>query len=408
MTQILLQGGNVLDPIRGALLPRHDVLVDGERIVEVSATPIHAPHARVIAVTGKTVMPGLIDLHVHVLASLANLGVNAVQPNVLVAFRAMPIMRGMLERGFTTVRDAGGADWGLSQAVATGLIPGPRIFPSGKALSQTGGHGDFRPRSDTLEPCSCAFRAGAIARVVDGVDAVRLAVREEIQKGATQIKIMASGGVASPTDPIGNTQYSEDEIRAIVAEAEAAQTYVMAHAYTPRAITRAVRCGARTIEHGNLVDAAAARVMREHGAYVVPTLITYDALARDGERLGLPADSVAKIETVRQAGRDSLAIYAEAGVPMGFGSDLLGEMHQYQSEEFRIRAELLGNAEAVRSATSIAAEILQRDGELGVIKSGAIADVLVVDGNPLQDIEVLAGPASRIELVMQAGRIHGA
>ncbi|KAI3589495.1 Prolidase [Cupriavidus sp. U2] len=408
MTQILLQGGNVLDPVRGALLPRHDVLIDGERIVDVSATPIHAPQARVIDVTGKTVMPGLIDLHVHVLASLANLGLNAVQPNVLVAFRAMPIMRGMLERGFTTVRDAGGADWGLSQAVATGLIPGPRIFPSGKALSQTGGHGDFRPRSDTLEPCSCAFRAGAIARVADGVDAVRLAVREEIQKGATQIKIMASGGVASPTDPIGNTQYSEDEIRAIVAEAEAAQTYVMAHAYTGRAITRAIRCGVRTIEHGNLVDAAAARVMREHGAYVVPTLITYDALARDGARLGLPADSVAKIETVRQAGRDSLAIYAEAGVPMGFGSDLLGEMHQYQSEEFRIRAELLGNAEAVRSATSIAAEILQRDGELGVIKAGAIADVLVVDGDPLQDIEVLAGPASRIELVMQAGKIHHA
>lgn len=408
MTQILLKGGNVLDPVRGALLARHDVLIDGERIVEVSAAAISAPHAKVIDVSGKTVMPGLIDLHVHVLASLANLGINAVQPNVLVAFRAMPIMRGMLERGFTTVRDAGGADWGLSQAVATGLIPGPRIFPSGKALSQTGGHGDFRPRSDTLEPCSCAFRAGAIARVVDGVDAVRLAVREEIQKGATQIKIMASGGVASPTDPIGNTQYSEDEIRAIVAEAEAAQTYVMAHAYTGRAITRAVRCGVRTIEHGNLVNAAAARVMREHGAFVVPTLITYDALARDGARLGLPADSVAKIETVRQAGRDSLAIYAEAGVPMGFGSDLLGEMHQYQSEEFLIRAALLGNAEALRSATSIAAQILQREGELGAIQAGALADVLVVDGDPLADIGVLAGPASRIELVMQAGKIHNA
>jgi len=408
MTQILLKGGNVLDPVRGALLSRHDVLIDGERIVEVSAAAINAPHAKLIDVSGKTVMPGLIDLHVHVLASLANLGINAVQPNVLVAFRAMPIMRGMLERGFTTVRDAGGADWGLSQAVATGLIPGPRIFPSGKALSQTGGHGDFRPRSDTLEPCSCAFRAGAIARVVDGVDAVRLAVREEIQKGATQIKIMASGGVASPTDPIGNTQYSEDEIRAIVAEAEAAQTYVMAHAYTGRAITRAVRCGVRTIEHGNLVDAAAARVMREHGAFVVPTLITYDALARDGARLGLPADSVAKIETVRQAGRDSLAIYAEAGVPMGFGSDLLGEMHQYQSEEFLIRAALLGNAEALRSATSIAAQILQREGELGAIQAGALADVLVVDGDPLADIGVLAGAASHIEMVMQAGKIHNA
>ncbi|MGO4302397.1 amidohydrolase family protein [Cupriavidus sp. RAF12] len=408
MTQILLKGGNVLDPARGTALPRHDVLIDGDRIVDVSATPLHAPLATVIDVGGKTVMPGLIDCHVHVLAALANLGVNAIQPNVLVAFRAMPIMKGMLERGFTTVRDAGGADWGLSQAVATGLIPGPRIFPSGKALSQTGGHGDFRPRADTLEPCSCAFRAGAIARIADGVDAVRLAVREEIQKGATQIKIMASGGVASPTDPIGNTQYSEDEIRAIVAEAEAAQTYVMAHAYTGRAITRAVRCGVRTIEHGNLVDAAAARVMRDHGAFVVPTLITYDALARDGARLGLPAESVAKIETVRQAGRDSLAIYAEAGVPMGFGSDLLGEMHQYQSEEFRIRAEYLGNLEAIRSATSIAAAILQREGELGTVRIGALADLIAVDGDPLTDIGVLAGPDARIGLIMQAGKVHRA
>ncbi|CAG9176732.1 amidohydrolase family protein [Cupriavidus respiraculi] len=406
MTRILISGGNVLDPAQGKMLPRHDVLIDGDRIVQVSATPIDAPDAQRIDAGGKTVMPGLIDCHVHVLASLANLGLNAVQPNVLVAIRALPILKAMLSRGFTTVRDAGGADWGLSQAVATGLVPGPRIFPSGKALSQTGGHGDFRPRSDVLEPCSCAFRAGAIGRVVDGVDAVRLAVREEIQKGATQIKIMASGGVASPTDPIGNTQYSEDEIRAIVAEAEAAQTYVMAHAYTPRAIIRAVRCGVRTIEHGNLVDREAAEVMRKHGAFVVPTLVTYDALARDGARLGLPADSVAKIETVRQAGRDSLRIYAEAGVPMGFGSDLLGEMHDYQLDEFRIRAEMLGNLEAIRSATTIAATILQRDGELGTVAAGALADVLVVDGDPLADIGVLTGQGERIDVVVQNGRVH--
>ena len=403
--QILFHGGDVLDPGMGELLRGHDVLVEGERIVAVGPA-IDAPNAQRIDARGKTVMPGLIDCHVHVLASLANLGLNAVQPNVLVAIRALPIMKGMLDRGFTTVRDAGGADWGLSQAVATGLVPGPRIFPSGKALSQTGGHGDFRSRSDVLEPCSCAFRAGAIARVADGVDAVRLAVREEIQKGATQIKIMASGGVASPTDPIGNTQYSEDEIRAIVAEAEAAQTYVMAHAYTGRAITRAVRCGVRTIEHGNLVDPAAAEEMRRHGAFVVPTLVTYDALARDGARLGLPADSVAKIETVRQAGRESLRIYADAGVPMGYGSDLLGEMHDHQAEEFRIRAELLGNLEAIRSATSIAAAILQRDGELGAVRAGATADLLLVDGNPLHDIGLIAGQGEHLSVVMQAGRIH--
>src|SRR5450830_141184 len=375
MTKILLQGGNVLDPAHGSLLLRHDVLIENDRIIDVSSTPIDAPDAKRIDVSGKTVMPGLIDCHVHVLASLANLGANALQPGSLTSIRALPIVEAMLNRGFTTVRDAGGADWGLAQAIAIGLVPGPRIFPSGKALSQTGGHGDFRPRSDVLEPCSCAFRAGAIARVADGVDAVRLAAREEIQKGATQIKIMASGGVASPTDPIGNTQYSEDEIRAIVAEAEAAQTYVMAHAYTGRAISRAVRCGVRTIEHGNLVDADAARIMREHGAFVVPTLVTYDSLARDGARLGLPADSVAKIESVRQAGRDSLKIYAEHGVQMGFGSDLLGEMHQDQSQEFAVRA-------------------------------GARADLIVVDGNPLDDIHLLAGQGEHLSLVMQGGYLH--
>src|SRR5450830_1382279 len=146
MTQILLKGGNVLDPAHGSLLIRHDVLIEDDRITQVSATPIDAPAAQSIDVSGKTVMPGLIDCHVHVLASIANLGLNAVQPNVLAAIRALPIIKAMLERGFTTVRDAGGADWGLSHAIASGLVPGPRIFPSGRALSQTGGHGDFRPR----------------------------------------------------------------------------------------------------------------------------------------------------------------------------------------------------------------------------------------------------------------------
>lgn len=314
MTITVLQGGNVLDLERGVLLEHHHVVIDGERIVEVTDRPVDLPNAQVIDVRGKTVMPGFIDCHVHVLASNANLGVNATQPNILAAIRSLPILDAMLSRGFTSVRDAGGADWSLMQAVETGLVSGPRIFPSGKALSQTGGHGDFRPRGDLLEPCSCCFRTGAIARVVDGVEGVRLAVREEIQKGATQIKIMASGGVASPTDPIANTQYSEDEIRAIVDEAEAANTYVMAHAYTGRAIARAVRCGVRTIDHGNLVDEAAAKLMHEHGAFVVPTLVTYDALAKHGAEFGMPPESVAKVASVQQKGRESLEIYANAGV----------------------------------------------------------------------------------------------
>jgi imidazolonepropionase-like amidohydrolase len=405
MTHTVLKGGNVLDLERGVLLENHHVVIEGERIVQVTDRPLDLPNAHVVDVRGKTVMPGFIDCHVHVLASNANLGANAVQPNILAAIRSLPILDAMLTRGFTSVRDAGGADWGLMQAVETGLVRGPRIFPSGKALSQTGGHGDFRPRGDLLEPCSCCFRTGAIARVVDGVEAVRLAVREEIQKGATQIKIMASGGVASPTDPINNTQYSEDEIRAIVDEAEAANTYVMAHAYTGRAISRAVRCGVRTIEHGNLVDEAAAQVMREFGAFVVPTLVTYDALATHGAQFGLPPESIAKVASVQQKGRESLEIYAKAGVPMGFGSDLLGEMHAFQTGEFRIRAEVLGNLEALRSATTVAADIVNMRGELGVIAPGALADVLVLDGNPLTDIGVVAGDGERIEYVLQRGKI---
>ncbi|MDY2562152.1 amidohydrolase family protein [Pseudomonas syringae] len=410
-TRLILRNGRLLDVQQGQLISGQEVVIEGERIVEVRAEGQPAPAgAQVIDLGGRTLMPGLIDCHVHVLASNANLGMNALQPNAIIMYRALPILAAMLDRGFTTVRDAGGADWALARSIQMGLIPGPRIFASGKALSQTGGHGDMRARGELLlnEPCSCSccFRAGAIARVVDGVDNVRLAVREELQQGANQIKIMASGGVSSPTDPIANTQYSEAEIRAIVDEAAAANTYVMAHAYSARAIRRAIECGVRTIEHGNLVDADTARLMAEKGAFAVPTQVTYEMLAEYGERFGLPADSVAKIEDVRQAGRNALLLFAEAGVPMGYGSDLLGEMHEYQTHELKIRAELLGNLAALRSATSVAAQILQREGELGCIAAGAIADLLVVDGDPLSDISCLVGQGEHLAMIVQGGHVR--
>ncbi|RML35945.1 Imidazolonepropionase-related amidohydrolase [Pseudomonas syringae pv. atrofaciens] len=408
-THLILRNGRLLDVQQGQLISGQEVVIEGERIVAVRAEGEPAPAgAQIIDLGGRTLMPGLIDCHVHVLASNANLGMNALQPNAIIMYRALPILAAMLDRGFTTVRDAGGADWALARSIQMGLIPGPRIFASGKALSQTGGHGDMRARGELLlnEPCSCCFRAGAIARVVDGVDNVRLAVREELQQGANQIKIMASGGVSSPTDPIANTQYSEAEIRAIVDEAAAANTYVMAHAYTARAIRRAIECGVRTIEHGNLVDADTARLMADKGAFAVPTQVTYEMLAEYGERFGLPADSVAKIEDVRQAGRNALLLFSEAGVPMGYGSDLLGEMHEYQTHELRIRAELLGNLAALRSATSVAAQILQREGELGCIAAGAIADLLVVDGDPLSDISCLVGQGEHLAMIVQGGHVR--
>ncbi len=379
------------------------VLVEGGTIREVSDRPITAASAAVFDLRGRTLMPGLIDCHAHVLASLVNLGI--VLPESLVTLRALPILRGMLERGFTTVRDAGGADYGLAQAVEQGLAVGPRLFVSGKALSQTGGHGDGRARFDDA-PVHPRGRPGGLTRIADGVEAVRLAAREELRAGAHQVKLMASGGVASPTDPIANTQYSRDELRAAVEEAEAAQTYVMAHAYTAKAIRRAVECGVRTIEHGNLVDEATAALMARAGAYAVPTLVTYEYLASEGAALGLPPDSVAKVADVRESGLRSLEIFRRAGVKMAFGTDLLGEMHRHQSSEFTIRTRVLPAFEVLQSATTVAAEVLRMDGRLGVVAPGAVADLLVVDGDPLTDLGVLLDQGAHLDAIMKAGKFY--
>lgn len=408
---LMLRNAAVLDVDRGTRETGLDVHVAGGRIRRIAATSTVPPGAdvQVIDLAGRTLMPGLIDLHVHVTATRMDLGQQARMPNVFVLLRTLPLLKGMLMRGFTSVRDAGGAEPALAEAIERGLASGPRLFVSGRALSQTGGHGDFRPQSDHLESageaCACAFRIGALARVVDGVDAVRKAVREELQMGANQIKIMASGGVASPTDPIDALGYSEDEIRAIVAEARARHTYVMAHAYTPEAIVRAVRCGVRTIEHGNLIDDAAAAVMAEHGAYAVPTLVTYRALVEQGPALGLPSASVAKAQGVFEQGLAALAILQKAGVKIGFGTDLLGDTHVRQSEEFAIRGQVQTPQQVLASATTVAAEVLGRAGSLGVVAEGAIADLLVVDGNPLESLQVLTQPQSHLRLIVKEGAI---
>jgi imidazolonepropionase-like amidohydrolase len=400
---ILLRNAAVLDGALAERRPGMEVLIEGAVIREVSERPIRAAAATTIDLGGRTLMPGLIDCHVHVIASLVNIGANAALPNAIATLQAVPILRGMLRRGFTTVRDAGGADFALAEAVERGLVEGPRLFVSGRALSQTGGHGDFRGRFNDAEPCACCRQAGNLARVVDGVDAVRKAAREEIKAGAHQIKIMASGGVASPTDPIHFLGYSRDEIAAIVTEAAHADTYVMAHAYTAKAIKRAVECGVRTIEHGNLVDDDAALAMSVRGAFAVPTLVTYEALASDGARLGLPPESVAKIQSVREAGLRSLEIFRRNGVAMAYGSDLLGEMHARQSEEFEIRTRVLPPHEVIKSATSAAAQVLRMEGKLGVVAAGAHADLIAVGGDPLKDMSLLGGQGRHMPLIMKAG-----
>jgi imidazolonepropionase-like amidohydrolase len=405
VARILLENACVLDVDAGRSRPGQSVLIEDDRIAGVESGPIDAEGARRIDLAGRTLMPGLIDAHVHVAITTMNLAAMEQRPVSLVAQESRVILERMLQRGFTTVRDAGGADWGMTEAVERGLVKGPRIFHSGRVLSQTGGHGDFRSRVDTPSVCACGAHTSAFSHVVDGVASVRRAAREELRRGATQVKIMASGGVASPTDPIANLQYSPEEMRAAVEEAESWGTYAMAHAYTPAAVTRAVRAGVRTIEHGNLIDTPTADLMAERGAFLVPTLVTYFKIDELGRRLGFPEVSQRKVRDVLDAGLASLTLARSAGLPMGFGTDLLGETHDHQSEEFTIRAKVLPPAEVIRSATRVNAEILGREGELGVVAPGAVADLLVVDGDPLADLSVLADPEGRIVLILKGGAI---
>ena len=223
-------------------------------------------------------MPGLIDCHVHIMVPAMGGRISAY-PEVLPSFQAAvagDVLRDILMRGFTTVRDAAGADAGHREAVEQGLFTGPRLFVCGRAISQTGGHGDARSPADLASPCACVHLVGGLCRIADGVTEVRQAVRDEIRLGADQIKVMAGGGVASPADPIDQLQYSDDELAAAaVDEAGRSHTYVLVHAYTAEAIKRSVRAGARTIEHGNMIDEEAAAMMARAGAFLVPTLVTY-------------------------------------------------------------------------------------------------------------------------------------
>ncbi|MEM6677624.1 MAG: amidohydrolase family protein [Pseudomonadota bacterium] len=406
MTDFLLRDALIVDGETDVPRGPVDIRVEGGRIVALSETELTAPAGlSVIEAERRIVMPGLIDAHVHVIATTPNLGANAALPNSLVALHAARIMRGMLHRGFTTVRDLGGADIGLVEAEEAGLIEGPRLVICGKALSQTGGHTDYRGRYDRRDAAQYPDRLGAMGRIADGVDALRLAIREEIKAGAEFVKLMANGGVSSPTDPIAFLGFSREEMLAAAEEAAMAQTYVAAHLYTDEAIRRGVECGVHSVEHGNLVTAETARLMAEKGCIAVPTLATYEALAEDGPGLGLPPDSIAKIEDVRGAGLASLAIFRDAGVEMAFGTDLLGDMHRRQSDEFRIRAQVLPPAEIIRSATSVGAKLLRREGEIGTLAPGASADMILVDGNPLADLSLLTGQGEALALIIKRGSI---
>lgn len=403
--QTLFLNAAITDATRAEPRMGH-VLVEDGVIRDVEARTGQADGREVIDLRGRTLMPGLVDSHVHVVASTMDLTMNAQLPDALAVLRSLPIMKGMLDRGFTTVRDVGGAPPALSEAIDEGLIPAPRVVACGKALSKTGGHADNRPRIDTHDATRWARNYGALGRVADGVDEVRRAARQELRQGARFIKVMANGGVSSPTDPIAWQGYSASELTALVEEARDAQTYVSAHLYQPDAIVRALQAGVHSLEHCNNIDAAAAQLAAACGAVAVPTLVTYEALFEDGAALGLSPVSIGKIEAVRSNGLGSLSILRDAGVTMAFGTDLLGPAHARQSQEFAIRARVLPAAEIFASATTVGAKLCGMAGEIGVVAPGGRADLLVVEGAPLTDIAVLADPLRTVLLVMKGGAVH--
>jgi imidazolonepropionase-like amidohydrolase len=399
---MLLENARILDIRAGAWREGH-VLVEDGRIKEVADRPIKAGAARHIDLKGLALMPGLCDAHVHVTAATASFPDLMRWSPMYVAARASDIMHAMLMRGFTTVRDCGGADYGLAQAVEQGYVAGPRLLFSGHAISQTGGHGDMRGPGENFDQCTCCAGLGVVA---DGVAAVRRACREEIRKGAHFIKIMASGGVSSPTDRIGNTQFALEEMRAAVEEAVAAETYVAAHVYTARAAKRALECGVRSLEHGNLIDEEVMDLLLEKRAFLVPTMSTHEMLGREGVAAGMPKAMCDKVFEIVDAGKATHAKAAAKGVTMVFGTDLLGSMHRHQLLEFSIRSDFHSPLQLIRSATLNAAALFGEEGRLGVVEPGARADLLAVDGDPLADIGVLQDPDRRLKLIVKGGTIY--
>ncbi len=407
MTQLLFTNARVFDGHEAECAEGMQVLVADGRIAEVSDRPITAPGARVIDVAGRTLMPGLIDAHVHAYASDVSVQkIEALGPAYRTA-HAVRMLGHALDCGFTTVRDVGGGDHSLSRAIADGLVRAPRYFYSGKVLSMTGGHGDFRPIEETpREGASCACSVtNSFCRMADGVDACIRGAREELRQGAHCIKIMGSGGVASPTDPIWMNQYREDEIRAIVNETAERRSYVTAHCHPASAVRRCVEFGVRAIEHGTLIDDETARFVAAKGAYIVPTMATIFALIELGRELGFPPQSQEKMVVAHAAALSGMDRMRSAGVKVGFGTDLLGVTHTMECREFTLRSEVFSPLEILRQATSVNAGMMLQEGRLGCVAPGAHADLLVVDGDPLKDSGLLAADGRNLRVIVRAGEL---
>lgn len=399
----VIRNGNVFDT--GVLDFAGDatVVIEDGRIVSVGDGATGDIDLEIDA-RGRFVMPGFIDAHVHLRIGTMNFAKLASWTEVQFGIAMARLARETLERGFTTVRDTGGELGGLVRAIRDGEIEGPNIVRSSHMISQTGGHGDVEGGARPVPDCACQMRHTAMGIVADGPDAVRKAARHVLREGADFIKIHVSGGVASPSDPLDCVQYTKEEVAAAVQEARNRKTYVAAHAYTPEAITMAVENGVHSIEHGNLIDVGAAKAMKNNDAVMVPTLVTYQAMAEVGEMLGLPAINIEKNKLVLEEGLKAVGIARDAGVELGFGTDLLGEAQPWQNREFAIRVQMESARDILQSMYVVNPRLCHMEGEIGTLTPGARGDVVISKINPLDDIAALAEPANVLTTVIKGGK----
>ena len=415
---ILFQDVRIFDGKSGSLSAPSNVLVRGNKIEKISTDGIQIDNiANAITIDGggRTLMPGLIDVHWHAML---------VRPNPVEAMASdigyLNLLAGAeatatLMRGFTTIRDMGGPVFGLKRAIDEGLLPGPRIYPSGAVITITGGHGDFRSLTELPRKAGTLSRVeetGA-AIIADSPDEVRLRTREQLMQGASQIKLTAGGGVASPFSPLDVVTFTEPELRAAVEAAENWGTYVCTHAYTPASIQRSIAAGVKCIEHGHLMDDETARLMAEKGIW----LSTQPFLDEEGEggaqQLG-PAEQ-AKMEQVIEGTDNVYRLAKKYHLKTAFGTDILFSAREAEQQGNRLAAltRWYTPAEALIMATSTNAELLALSGlrnpypgKLGVVEEGALADLLVVDGNPLENLNLVGDPGRNFNLIMKDGKIY--
>lgn len=404
----LIENVRIFNGVDAKLVAGH-VLVEDGLITSVSETAIEPGDDVTVLDGGNRVLsPGFIDLHAHLTSHVPS--DQSGSHSTVVGAIASDVARHFLDSGFTTIRDAGGTHPDLARAIEMGTVYGPRVFPSGATLTQTAGHGDWRSR-DALHPSlqgGSPYIDADQAVIVDGVDQHLMAARENLRLGATQIKIMGGGGVMSEYDPIDSLQPSPEEIRAVVQAASDFGTYVLAHAYTSEAVRRLIVNGVRCIEHGLLIDDATARFVKDNDVVISTQLVVYRALK---DLPGITPTNLEKLDVVLRGQENLIRLIKKYKITTGFATDLISGMYPMLTREFTERALYWSPAEVLAQATSESAKVIRmsrlakRYGNFGEIREGWVADLLLIDGEPLEDISVLREPNENLALIMKGGEI---